>query len=176
MHLLGFAWPVSFVLGAVVSSTDAVAAGSIAARLGVPPRIVAILQGESLINDATALVVYGGAVTAVVAGSFSLPRAAIQFVAVSVGGVAVGLVIGWVVIRLRPHIADARVEGMVALLTPFAAYLPADLGGASGVLAAVAAGLYVGRQSAVAISPPRACAPMRSGNWGHSSSTGSSSS
>jgi monovalent cation/hydrogen antiporter len=151
--LLGFAWPVSFVLGAVVSSTDAVAAGSIAARLGVPPRIVAILQGESLINDATALVVYGAAVTAVVAGSFSLPRAALQFVAVSVGGVAAGLVVGWIVIRLRPHIADARVEGMVALLTPFAAYLPADLGGASGVLAAVAAGLYVGRQSAVAISP-----------------------
>jgi Na+/H+ antiporter len=151
--LLGFAWPVSFVLGAVVSSTDAVAAGSIAARLGVPPRIVAILQGESLINDATALVVYGAAVTAVVAGSFSLPRAALQVIAVSVGGVAAGLVVGWVVIRLRRHITDARVEGMVALLTPFAAYLPADLCGASGVLAAVTAGLYVGRQSAVAISP-----------------------
>ena len=151
--LLGFTWPLSFLLGAVVSSTDAVATGSIASRLGVPPRIVAILQGESLVNDATALVVYGAAVTAVVAGSFSLPRAALQFVAVSVGGVAAGLVVGWVVIRLRRHITDVRVEGMVALLTPFAAYLPADLCGASGVLAAVAAGLYVGRQSAVAISP-----------------------
>jgi len=153
-HLaLGFPWAVAFVLGAVVSSTDAVAANSIASRLGVPPRVVAILSGESLVNDGAALVVYSSAVAAVTRGSFSLPQAALQFVAASVGGVAVGLAVGWVVIRLRAHIADVRVESTVALLTPFAAYLPADFVGASGVLAAVAAGLYVGRQSPVVISP-----------------------
>jgi len=153
-HLvLGLPWAVAFVLGAVVSSTDAVAASSIAARLGVPPRIVAILSGESLVNDGTALVVYTSAVAAVMQGSFSLPQAALRFVAVSVGGVAVGLAVGWAVTHLRSHIVDVRVEGAVSLLTPFAAYLPADFVGASGVLAAVATGLYVGRRSPVVISP-----------------------
>ena len=153
-HLvLGMPWAIAFVLGAVVSSTDAVAASSIASRLGVPPRIVAILSGESLVNDGTALVVYSSAVAAVTLGSFSLPQAALRFVAASVGGVAVGLAVGWAVTHLRSHIADVRVEGAVSLLTPFAAYLPADFVGASGVLAAVATGLYVGRRSPVVISP-----------------------
>ncbi len=151
--LLNFPWPVAFVLGAVVSSTDAVAAGSIMGRLGVPRRIVVILEGESLVNDATALVVYGSAVGVVVHESFSLPDATLHFVAASVGGVAAGLVVGWVVLRLRRRIDDTRVEGMVALLTPFAAYLPADLLHGSGVLAAVAAGLYVGRRSPLDIAP-----------------------
>ena len=151
--LLNFPWGIAFVLGAIVSSTDVVAAGSIASRLGVPPRIVAILEGEGLVNDATALVVYGAAVTAVVAGDFSLPHAGARLIAVSVGGVATGLVVGWGVTSLRRRITDVRVEGMVALLTPFAAYLPADLLGVSGVLAAVTAGLYVGRRSPVVISP-----------------------
>jgi Na+/H+ antiporter len=151
---LNMPWAIAFVLGAVVSSTDAVAASSIASRLGVPPRIVAILSGESLVNDGTALVVYSSAVAAAVTqGSFSLPHAALQFVAASVGGVVVGLVVGWAVTHLRSHIADVRVEGVVSLLTPFAAYLPADFVGASGVLAAVAAGLYIGRRSPVVISP-----------------------
>lgn len=151
--LLHFPWGIAFVFGAIVSSTDVVAAGSIASRLGVPPRIVAILEGEGLVNDATALVVYGAAVTAVVAGDFSLPHAGARLVAVSVGGVATGLVVGWGVTHLRRRITDVRVEGMVALLTPFAAYLPADLLGVSGVLAAVTAGLYLGRRSPVVISP-----------------------
>lgn len=150
---LGFSWGVSFVLGAVVSSTDAVSATSITSRLGVPQRIVAILDGESLINDASALVVYSAAVTAVVADTFSLARASLQFVVASVGGVAAGLIVGWAEIRLRPHITDLRVEGTVTLLAPFVAYIPADLLGASGVLAAVAAGLYVGRRAPAAISP-----------------------
>lgn len=151
--LLGLPWAVSGVLGAIVSSTDAVAAGSIMARLGVPRRVVVILEGESLINDATALVVYGSAVSVVVHGSFSVPDAALHFVTASAGGVIAGLAVGAIVLRLRQRIEDSSVEGMVALLIPFAAYLPADLLGASGVLAAVSAGLYVGRRSPLAIAP-----------------------
>jgi len=151
--VLGLPWAVAFVLGAVVSSTDAVATSSIASRLGVRPRIITVLSGESLVNDGTALVVYSAAVAAVVQGAFSLPQAALRFVIASAGGVGMGLVVGWTVTHLRPHIKDVRVEGAVSLLTPFAAYLPADLLGASGVLAAVAAGLYVGRLSPVTISP-----------------------
>ena len=150
---LGLPWPVSFVLGAVVSATDAVAATSIMARLGVPRRVVVILEGESLVNDATALVIYGSAVGVVVHGSFSLAEVSLHFLGASVGGVAVGLVAGAVVLRIRQSIEDSRVEGLVALLTPFAAYLPAALLGASGVLAAVATGLYMGRRSPLAIAP-----------------------
>lgn len=149
---IGLPWGVAFVLGAVVSATDAVSATAVTARLGVPERISTILAGESLVNDATALVVYGTAVAAVVDGHFSLARAGLQFVAVSIGGIAVGLAGGWLLMRLRRFIADGRVEGTIALLTPFAVYLPADFIGASGVLAAVAAGLYVGQRSPVAIS------------------------
>ncbi len=151
--LLGLPWAVSFVLGAIVSSTDAVAAGSIMARLGVPGRVVVILEGESLVNDATALVLYGSAVGVVVHGSFSLAAAVLQFVVSGVGGVVAGLLVGAGVLGLRRRIADRRVEGVVTLLTPFAAYLPADLLGASGVLAVVSAGLYVGRHSPLAIAP-----------------------
>ncbi|HLZ70696.1 MAG TPA: Na+/H+ antiporter [Dehalococcoidia bacterium] len=150
--VIGLSWVVAFVLGAVVSSTDAVAAIAVTARLGVPRRIVTVLAGEGLVNDATALVIYGAAVTAVVSGRFSLAEAGLRFVFVSIGGVATGLIAGWALIQLRRRIADARVEETVALLTPFVAYLPAEALGVSGVLAAVAAGLYVGRQSPAVIS------------------------
>lgn len=153
-HLvIGLSWTVAFVLGAVVSSTDAVSAIAVTERLGVPQRVITILAGEGLVNDATALVVYGAAVTAVVHGAFSPAEAGLRFVGASVGGVAIGLTVGWVLARLRRSISDTRVEGTVSLLTPFAAYLPADLVGGSGVLAAVAAGLYLGRQSPVVVSP-----------------------
>lgn len=147
-HLvIGLPWAVAFVLGAVVSSTDAVSATAVTARLGVPQRIRTILAGESLVNDATALVVYGAAVAAVVDGHFSLARAGLQFVAVSAGGIALGLAGGWLIAHVRRFVADERVEGTIALLTPFAVYLPADFIGVSGVLAAVSAGLYVGQKS-----------------------------
>ena len=151
--LLGLPWAVSGVLGAIVSSTDAVAAGSIMARLGVPRRVVVILEGESLINDATALVVYSSAVGIVVHGSFSLADTLLHFAGASIGGVAIGLAVGVIVLPLRVRIQDSSVEGMVALLIPFAAYLPADLLGASGVLATVSAGLYIGRRSPLAVAP-----------------------
>ena len=142
-------WPLSFLLGAIVSSTDAVAASSIFSRLGVPDRVEIIVRGESLVNDASALVVYGTAVTAVVAGTFSLPLAAAQFVFVSIGGIVIGLGAGWLgmLIRRRLRENDPVIETAVALLTPFVAYLPAEQLGVSGVLAVVTTGLYVGRKS-----------------------------
>jgi monovalent cation/hydrogen antiporter len=143
----GLSWPLAFVLGAVVSSTDAVAASSIAKTLGLPTRVVSILEGESLMNDASSLVVYATALTAVTDGSFSLPGAVGRFVLVSAGGIAIGLSAGYLVGVLRGYMEDPLTESTVSLLTPFAAYLPADLLGASGVLAVVSCGLYLGRLS-----------------------------
>jgi monovalent cation/hydrogen antiporter len=162
-------WAAAFVLGAIVSPTDAIAATAVAQRLGVPRRIVTILEGESLVNDATGIVAYRIAVAAVVAGTFSLWEAGAQFVIGAVGGVAVGLTIGWVVIWARRHVSeDPSVQNTISLLTPFAAYLLAEepshyvwhnllhLPGEfhfSGVLSVVAAGLYLGRRSPYVITP-----------------------
>ena len=93
--LVGLPWPVAFVLGAVVSPTDAVAASATAKSVGLPRRLMTLIEGESMVNDATGLVVYRFAVAAVVTGSFSLAQASLQFVLVSVGGLLVGLVVGW---------------------------------------------------------------------------------
>ena len=143
----GLPWPVAFALGAIVSPPDAVAATSIMSRLGVPRRVVTVLEGESLVNDATALVAYRMAIAAAATGLFSLTEAAGRFVLVAVGGVALGLAIAvaaaWVLRRLN----DPPVEVTLSLLLPYAAYLPAESLGVSGVLAAVAGGLYLGRQS-----------------------------
>ncbi|MGH2484897.1 MAG: Na+/H+ antiporter, partial [Ktedonobacterales bacterium] len=151
--VLGWAWPVAFVLGALVSPTDAVSASAIMQRLGVARRVVTIVDGESLVNDATGLVTYRFAVAAVVSGTFSLWQASWQFVAVSAGGVLIGLVIAWPVAWLHRHLDDAPREITMTLLTPFAAYLLADALGASGVLAVLAAGLYLSRQSSTFFSP-----------------------
>jgi CPA1 family monovalent cation:H+ antiporter len=148
----GLTWPLAFVLGAIVSSTDAVAASSIAKNLGLPGRIVSILEGESLMNDASSLVVYGTALTVVTRGGFSLPDAVGHFVLVSVGGIAIGLGVGFLIGMLRSYMEDPLTESTVSLLTPFAAYLPADQFGVSGVLAAVTCGLYLGRHSAEIVS------------------------
>lgn len=151
----GLPWPAAFALGAVVAPTDAVAASSIAKRLTVPPRIVTVLTGESLVNDATALVVYRLAVVAVVTGHFSAAQAVGQFVLSSFGGIAIGLAaggsIGWIRRRMNP---DPPVENTISLLTPFAAYLPAESLHVSGVLAVVAAGLYLGRQGPRFVTAP----------------------
>ncbi len=148
-----FTWPAAFVLGAVVSPTDAVAATAIAQRVGLPRRLVTIVEGESLVNDATGLVVYRFAVAAVATGTFSLVMAGAQFVEVSVGGVAIGLAVGWLITWLERHLNDSPVEITISFLAPFAAYIPAEALGVSGVLAAVAAGLYAGRQSPRVFSP-----------------------
>jgi CPA1 family monovalent cation:H+ antiporter len=145
MVVPGLGWAASFALGAIVAPPDAVAATAIFQRVGVPRRIVTILEGESLVNDATALVMYRFAIAAVGAGTFSLLEAGGSFVVVLMGGVAVGVVVGlagdWLLARIR----DTAIAVMITLLAPFAAYLSAETLGVSGVLATVVAGLFASR-------------------------------
>jgi Na+/H+ antiporter len=145
-HFMNLPLAAGFVLGAIVSPPDAIAATAIAQRLRVPRRIVTVLEGESLVNDATALVAYRFAIIAVVTGSFSLGHASVQFVVVCVGGIVLGLAVGWLAEQFHKRVQDAPIEITVSLLTPFAAYLTADRLGVSGVLAVVTAGLYLGRR------------------------------
>lgn len=145
--LLGFSWSMAFVLGAILSPTDTVAAGAIAQRVGLPKRVLTIIEGESLLNDATALVAYTFAVAAAVTGSFQPGDATLQFFLVSLGGLAVGLIIGWPVSKLHHAIDHPPIEITITLLTPFAAYLLAELVHVSGVLATLSAGLYLSRHS-----------------------------
>jgi CPA1 family monovalent cation:H+ antiporter len=133
-----------FVLGAIISPPDAIAATAIAQRLNIPRRIVTILEGESLVNDATALVAYRFAVAAVLTGSFSLLHASVQFFIVGIGGILIGLIVGWLAVWFHKRVDDAPIEITVSLLTPFVAYLPAERLGVSGVLAVVTTGLYLG--------------------------------
>ncbi|HLX97013.1 MAG TPA: Na+/H+ antiporter [Verrucomicrobiae bacterium] len=137
---------VGFVLGAIISPPDAIAATAIAERLNVPRRIVTVLEGESLVNDATALVAYRFAVIAVATGSFSLARAGGEFVIIGIGGILAGLAVGWLATQFHQRVDDAPIEITVSLLTPFVAYLSAEHLGVSGVLAVVTAGLYLGRR------------------------------
>jgi CPA1 family monovalent cation:H+ antiporter len=149
----GLPWAAAFTLGAIVSPTDPLAATAVARRLGVPRRLVAVLEGESLVNDATALVAYRLAVAAVVAGSFTLWAAGVQFVSRGIGGVAIGLAVGWPIAEGLRRIEDPMVEIVLSVVTGYAAYLPADRLGLSGVLAAVAAGLYLGWRAPELASP-----------------------
>jgi monovalent cation/hydrogen antiporter len=163
--VIGLPWPAAFVLGAIVSPTDAIAATTVAQRLGVPRRIVTVLEGESLVNDATGIVAYRVAVAAVVTGAFSIWEAGLQFVLGAAGGVAAGFAVGWLVVWARRHLSeDPSVQNIVSLLTPFVAYLAAEelphslwevlreLYGVpgdlhfSGVLAVVTTGLFLGRK------------------------------
>jgi len=141
--LLGFPWPVGFVLGAIVSPPDAVAPLSIARRMQIPRRLVVILEGEGLANDATALVLYRFAIVAVTIGSFSLPQAAGALAAILAGEIIWGIGVGWLMLRLRRWVRDPKVEIILSILTPYAAYWPPEQLGGSGVLATVAAGLYI---------------------------------
>jgi CPA1 family monovalent cation:H+ antiporter len=140
---LGLPWPVAFLLGAIVSPPDAVAPLAIGRRLGVPRRLMVILEGEGLANDATALILYRFAVVAIGTGLFSFEKAASAFVVIVVGEIAYGIGIGWLSLRLRRWARDPRVEITLSLMTPYVAFwIPAQLGG-SGVLATVATGLFV---------------------------------
>jgi len=143
-YFMGLPLAAGFVLGAIISPPDAIAATAIAERLSVPRRIVAILEGESLVNDATALVAYRFAVAAAATGSFSLTQAGGQFFLVSIGGVVIGLAIGGIAALFHRHVDDAPIEITVSLLTPFVAYLAAERLHISGVLAVVTAGLFLG--------------------------------
>ena len=142
-----FTWAAAFALGAIVSPPDPVAVLSVMRSLRVPRWIESILEGEGLLNDATALVAYRMAVAAAVTGAFSPWRATLQFLLAGAGGAVIGVLVGIVVLRVHRLTRSVAVaENTVSLLTPFAAFLPAELVGASGVVAVVAAAMYVARK------------------------------
>jgi CPA1 family monovalent cation:H+ antiporter len=140
----GLSWGSAFVLGAIVSPTDPLAATSIARRLGVPRKLVTIVEGESLVNDGTGLVLYRVAVAAVVTGSFSVYGTGGLFVVSAGGGIAVGLGVGWLIRQIRRRLDNPPAEITVSLMTGYLAFLPAELVGVSAVLATVTAGVYLG--------------------------------
>jgi Na+/H+ antiporter len=143
-EVIGLSWGVSFVLGAIVSPTDAVAPAEILRRIGAPRRMVTVVEGENLTNDWTALVLYKVAVAAVVSGTFSLFDATVEFVLSGIGGLAVGLVAGRIIREIRRRINDPPTEITISILSGYAAYLPAEELGFSGVIAAVTVGIYMG--------------------------------
>jgi CPA1 family monovalent cation:H+ antiporter len=149
----GMPLAVAFTLGAIVAPPDAVAATAVLQRLGVPRRIVTILEGESLVNDASALIAYRTAIAVTVTGMFSAFEAGIAFVVAGGGGIVVGLVVGVIVTRALYRTGDPTLEIVVSLIAPMAAYLAAEAFGVSGVLATVVAGLITGRRAATAFSP-----------------------
>jgi Na+/H+ antiporter len=142
-YVIGLPWNVGFLLGAIVAPTDAVAPLAIARKLNMPRRIMVVLEGEGLANDATALILYRFAVIAISTGAFSLSKATGEFAAIVVAEIAFGAAVGWISLRARHWARDPQVEITLSLLTPFVAYwLPEHFGG-SGVIATVACGLYV---------------------------------
>jgi CPA1 family monovalent cation:H+ antiporter len=143
-EVIGLGWAMSFALGGIVAPTDPVAATTIMRRLGVPRRIVNVIEGESLLNDASALIVYKVAVAVAIGGSFSAGDALLQFVGGALGGVAIGLFVGFVMAAIRRRIFDPLTEITISILTGYAAFLPADALGVSAVLAAVTTGIYMG--------------------------------
>src|SRR5215211_6323019 len=143
--VLGLPWAVAVVLGAIVSPPDPVAAVAVAGRLGLPRRMVTILEAEGLLNDATALVLYRVAVAAAVSGTFSLGEAGVELAVSAVGGTAVGLAVGFVGSRVLRRVSEAPVENTVKLLLPYVAWLAAERLHASGVLAVLACGLLMTR-------------------------------
>ena len=147
-HLvIGMAWPAAFVLGAVVSPTDPVAATGVLREVGAPARLATILEGESLVNDGTALSVFKLATGALGAATFHAGAGALQFAWIVVGGVAIGVAIGWISARLRKRIDEPELEITLALMTTYGAFFVADQIGTSGILACVAAGIYLGLKS-----------------------------
>jgi monovalent cation/hydrogen antiporter len=152
-EVIGTPWAMAFALGAILSPTDPVAATAILRRVGAPRRLVNVLEGESLVNDATALVSYRVAVAAAVGGTFSVVDAGLEFLGAAAGGIAIGLAVGYVIGEIRRRLSDPTTEITISLFTGYAAFLPADELGLSGVLAAVSAGLYLGWMAPQLISP-----------------------
>lgn len=142
--VIGLGWGEAFVLGAIVSPTDAVAPTEIMRRIGAPRRLLTVVEGENLTNDWTALVLYRFAVAAVVTGSFSLVEATGKFVLTGLGGLAIGLAAGWIIKEVRSRIDDPPTEITISILSGYAAYIPAEELGLSGVIAAVTVGVYMG--------------------------------
>jgi Na+/H+ antiporter len=142
-YFLGLPWSIGFLLGAIVAPPDVVAPLAIARKLGLPRRILVVLEGEGLANDATALILYRFAVAAILTGAFSLPKAAGSFLAIIAAEVLFGAAVGWISLRARHRARDPQIEITLSLITPYVAYwLPEHFGG-SGVISTVACGLYV---------------------------------
>ena len=151
-YLIGLPWPVGFLLGAVVAPPDVVAPLAIARKLGMPRRILVILEGEGLANDATALILYRFAVAAIMTGMFSLPKATGTFIVIVAGEIVFGAAVGWLSLRARHWARDPQVEITLSLITPYIAYwIPEHLGG-SGVIATVTCGLYMSWNGPLLIS------------------------
>ena len=151
-YLIGLPWTVGFLLGAIVAPPDVVAPLAIARKLGMPRRILVVLEGEGLANDATALILYRFAVVAISTGMFSLPKAAGTFVAIVAGEALFGAAVGWLSLRVRHRARDPQVEITLSLITPYVAYwIPEHFGG-SGVIATVACGLYMSWNGPLLIS------------------------
>ena len=146
-------WAAAFTLGAIVAPTDALAATTVFRRLGMPRIVVTLIEGEGLLNDATALIAYRAATIAVAYGTFVLSQALGTFVVAAVGGIVIGVVVGRVAGEILRRLDDPPVEVAISLVIPFAAYLPADWLNLSGVLAAVAAGLVIGRRLGTILTP-----------------------
>jgi monovalent cation/hydrogen antiporter len=166
--LIGLPLASAFVLGAVLSPPDAIATEAIAEEVPFPRAIAAVLSGESLVNDATALVIYRFAVVAVVTGAFSLAGATLQFLYLCIGGIAIGLVIAELIGRIqtwlrRSSLGNQTISTVLSLVTPYLVYIPAEAAGASGVLAAVAGGIYLSRKSTVLFDSPTRL--MANGVW-----------
>jgi Na+/H+ antiporter len=151
--VMDLAWPIGFILGAIVSPPDAIAPLSIARRMEIPRRIIVILEGEGLANDATALILYRFAVGAVSLGVFSFGQAAGMFAAIVAGELLWGIGVGWLMLRLRRWVNDPLIEIILSVLTPFLAFWPPVHLGGSGVLATLAAGLYTSWNGPRLISP-----------------------
>lgn len=138
----GVPWAAAFVLGAIVSPPDAVAVTAILHRLRLPPNIIAVIEGESLVNDATAIILYKFALAALLTGAFSAGDAIVGFVSVAAGGTAVGLALGWASVWVHRMLKDTLSETMLSLAVPYVAYGLAEFLGVSGVLAVIAVGLW----------------------------------
>jgi CPA1 family monovalent cation:H+ antiporter len=150
----GFDWKIGLVLGAAIAPTDALAATSIAKRIGLPKGITDILEGESLVNDASGLLALEFAIAIVVRNqTFTAGDAALRLVYLTITGIAVGLATGWIVDRLERRVDNGPIEIVISILVPYAAYFTADRMHASGVLAVVACGLYLSRRSSEFFSP-----------------------
>jgi CPA1 family monovalent cation:H+ antiporter len=152
-QLIGLSWAMSFALGAIVAPTDPAAATAIMRRVGAPRRLVNILEGESLFNDATALVAYKVAVAAAVGGSISAGDTVLEFFRDAGGGIAIGLVVGWAIGEVRKRVSDINTELTISLFSAYGAFVPADQLGVSGVLAVVACGVYLGFRAPEIASP-----------------------
>jgi Na+/H+ antiporter len=149
----GMPWGVAFVLGAIVSSTDEVAFSAVADKLNVPRHVIGTIEGESLINDATSLILYAVGIAAVVGATFSFVHALGALAVTVAESIAIGLAVGGAAVLAWRAVKDDTLQGVVSLMVPFVSYLPAYYLGASGVLATVTTGLFVNRYTPTVIQP-----------------------